>query len=161
MNVIIANRQRTKKINLRLLKQIVNELFAELKIEEGELGIHLVGDKEMARVNWQFLRHEGSTDVITFDHLNPESRIQNPELKLQGELFACIDEAILQAKKFGVSWQAEIVRYIIHGVLHLLGHVDHRVAPRRKMKHEENRLLRALSRRFSLAQISRTPKISV
>ncbi len=71
----IANRQRTKKINARLLKQIVRALFAELKITEAELGINLVGAKEMARVNGQFLQHEGSTDVITFDHSEtPECR---------------------------------------------------------------------------------------
>ena len=50
MNLAIANRQRTKKINVRLLKQIVAALFAKLKITEGELGISLVGAKEMARV---------------------------------------------------------------------------------------------------------------
>ena len=68
MNIVIASRQRTKKINLRLLKQIARVLLTELEIENAELGIALVGAKEMARVNWNFLRHEGSTDVITFDH---------------------------------------------------------------------------------------------
>ena len=42
MNVGIANRQRTRKINLRLLKQIAEALLAELKIENAELGINLV-----------------------------------------------------------------------------------------------------------------------
>ena len=159
-NIKIFNRQRTKKINLRLLKRIVNEFSAELKIENAELGIHLVGAKEMAAVNWKFLQHEGSTDVITFNHLNPESRIQNPELKLHGELFVCVDEAIVHAKKFKAKWQSEIVRYIVHGVLHLLGHTDHRIAARRRMKLEENRLLRALAKKFSLAQIAGRSKIS-
>ena len=68
MSIVIANRQRTKKINSRLLKQIVRELFTELEISEAELGITLVGAKEMAQVNRRFLQHEGSTDVITFDH---------------------------------------------------------------------------------------------
>ena len=66
--IAVFNRQRTKKINVRLLKQIAGALLTELKIAEAELGIHLVGAQEMARVNWQFLQHEGSTDVITFDH---------------------------------------------------------------------------------------------
>ena len=75
--IVVFNRQRTKKISARQLKQIMGALFAELKITRAELGIHLVGAKEMAKVNWQFLRHEGSTDVITFDHLNSESKISN------------------------------------------------------------------------------------
>jgi probable rRNA maturation factor len=157
MNVVIANRQRAKKINLRLLKQIVAGFFAELKITEGELGINFVGAKEMAEVNRQFLQHEGPTDVITFDHCDVASGVKRPAL--HGELFVCIDEAVLQAKQFGTSWQAELVRYIVHGVLHLFGHDDLKTASRRKMKREENRLLRKLAQRFSLAQIARVSKI--
>lgn len=177
MNVVIANRQRTKKINARLLKQIVGGLFAELKITEAELGINLVAAPEMTLVNETFLQHEGSTDVITFDHsqfLGDDVRrlkIQKPKTnnepphvvsykKIYGELFICVDEAVLQSKQFGTSWQSEVVRYVVHGVLHLNGHDDLHVAARRKMKREENRLVRALSRRFSLAQIGSTSKIS-
>jgi probable rRNA maturation factor len=153
VSVIIANRQRTKKINKRLLKQITNGLLAELKISDAKLGINLVAAPEMTLVNETFLKHSGSTDVITFDYLNPESRIQNPELQLHGELFICIDEARSQAKQFKTIWQSEIVRYIVHGFLHLLGHDDHRIAARRKMKREENRLLHELSRRFALSKL--------
>ena len=151
MNLVIINRQRTKKINPRLLKQIVEALFVELEISEAELGINLVGAKEMARVNWQFLRHEGSTDVITFNH--SEIGIRNSELQLHGELFVCLDDAVAQAKEFKTHWQAEVVRYIIHGVLHLLGYDDLKPALRRKMKREENRLVRWLAGKFSFAQL--------
>ena len=159
MNIAIANRQRTKKINVRLLKQIVAALFAELKISEAELGIALVGAKEMAKVNWQFLQHEGSTDVITFGYENSEFRIQNSEPELHGELFICVDDAVLQAKKFKTSWQAEMVRYVVHGILHLLGHDDLKPDLRRKMKRAENRLVRLLAKRFALAQLSRAAKL--
>jgi probable rRNA maturation factor len=70
-----------------------------------------------------------------------------------------MDEALLQAKKFGVSWQSEVVRYVIHGVLHLLGHDDLRTDLRRTMKREENRLVRRLAGRFSLAQLERMTKL--
>jgi probable rRNA maturation factor len=155
MNVVIANRQRTKKINTRLLKQIVNELLAELKILEAELGINLVTAPEMTLINETFLKHTGSTDVITFDYAD-----KTEGATLAGEIFICVDEAILQAKKFKTTWQSEIIRYIVHGVLHLLGHDDRRMAARRKMKREENRLLRRLSKKFSLAQIAGRSKIS-
>ena len=150
MSVVIANRQRKKKINTRLLKQIVGGLFAELNISAAELGINLVAVPEMTLVNESFLQHEGSTDVITFDHKGSGARSQEPELQLHGELFVCVDDAVWQAKKFGSSWQSEIIRYIVHGILHLLGHDDLKPHLRRR---------RALSRRCSLAQIGRTPKI--
>jgi probable rRNA maturation factor len=169
MNIVIANRQRTKKINLRFLKQVVAELFAELKISETELGIHLVGAKEMAQVNWQFLQHEGSTDVITFDHSDnvlPASRRQiksefpaRCRKHVYGEIFICVDDAIQQAKPFKTSWQAEVIRYTVHGVLHLLGYDDLKPHLRREMKREENRLVRRLEGKFSFAQLSRSTKL--
>ncbi len=159
MNVVIANRQRARKINSRLLKQIVSALFTELQITEAELGINLVGAREMTLVNENFLQHEGSTDVITFDHLDPRPKTQDAKPKIHGELFICVDEAILQARTFDTIWQSEVVRYVVHGILHLLGHDDRRAAARRVMKREENRLVRGLAGRFSLAQISRSPKI--
>ena len=154
MNLVIANRQRIKKTNTRLLKQIGLALLAELEIENAELGIALVGAREMARVNWQFLQHVGSTDVITFDH----SEGGHPQT-VHGELFICVDDAVKQARQFGASWQAEVVRYVVHGVLHLLGHDDLEPGRRREMKRAENRLVRRLAKRFSLAQLSRAVKL--
>ena len=146
MNVVIASRQRARKVNRRLLKQITTALLDELKIENAELGINLVAATEMTRLNKKYLRHAGPTDVITFDY-------RNSELQLHGEIFICVDEAVLQARRFGTSWQSEIVRYVVHGILHLLGHDDRRVAGRRRMKCEENRLVCELSRRFPLSKL--------
>ena len=159
MNIVVANRQRARKINLRLLKEITVALLADLKIKEAELGINLVAAREMTLVNETFLHHKGSTDVITFDHSNAESGTRNAESQIHGEVFVCIDDAILQAKQFQTIWQSEVVRYIVHGVLHLIGHDDLKPQLRRKMKSEENRLVRRLSKKFSLAQIGGAPKL--
>ena len=159
MNIVIANRQRTKKINARVLKPIIGELLAELKITEAELGINLVAAREMALVNETFLKHAGSTDVITFDH-REKARQRGQATEIHGELFICVDDAIQQSKEFKTSWQSEVVRYVVHGVLHLIGYDDLKPALRRRMKREENRLVRRLTGRFSLAQLSRTVKIS-
>ena len=102
----------------------------------------------MTHINQTYLRHAGSTDVITFDHAETRS---TPH----GEIFICHDEAILQARRFRTTWQSEIVRYLIHGVLHLRGFDDHRAADRRKMKREENRLLREISLRFPISKLAR------
>jgi len=170
MSIAIASRQRVRKINRRRLNQIAAALLTELGLEKPEIGICLVAAPEMTRLNETFLRHAGSTDVITFDYglgvppsggvLKKRNRLK-PELQtLHGEIFICVDEAVGQARRFGTSWQSEIARYLIHGVLHLLGHDDSSAVARRKMKREENRLLRGLARRFSLAQLSRPAKLS-
>jgi len=155
MTVVIVNRQRRKKINAPLLQQLTVTLLAELEVTDAEFGLTLLAAPEMTRVNETFLHHEGSTDVITFDHSEvktPSSKLKNV---LHGELFVCVDEAILQARQFKTTWQTEVVRYVVHGVLHLLGYDDHAAAARRKMKREENRLVRRLAKEFPLARLAR------
>lgn len=159
MNIVIANRQRTKPIDSRFLKRIVRDIFDELSITEAELGISLVAAREMTLVNETFLQHKGSTDVITFDHLEPDGTTENPALQLHGELFVCVDDALAQSKKFKTTWQSEVIRYVTHGILHLLGYDDLKASLRQKMKREENRLVRRLTRRFTLAELSGTAKM--
>ena len=165
MNIVIANRQRVKKINSRLLKEIVSAILTDLTIEHCELEINLIGAGGMAALNETFLRHEGSTDVITFDYsvgpVSSLSHFNSEKIKdrqdafptLHGEIFVCVDEAILQAKQFKTTWQSEIIRYVVHGILHLLGHDDLSSRPKRKMKRKENRLVHQLSRRFALSKL--------
>jgi len=145
--VTIQNRQRTRRVNVPLLRRITRSLLIEeLALADAELGINLVGDLEMTRINEDFLEHKGSTDVITFDYAEPGTRnSKRVTLSVHGEIFVCVDEAIRQAKRFKTSWQSEVVRYVVHGVLHLLGHDDKRAAPRMKMKREENRLVNRLA----------------
>jgi probable rRNA maturation factor len=144
--IAISNRQRAQKINLPLLKKIAAAVLAELDIETAELGIVLVSPKEMAAINGKYLNHEGPTDVITFDY-------ENAELEIQGDIFICIEEAERQAKEFKTTWREELVRYVVHGVLHLIGHDDLKPAPRKKMKLAEGRLVRKLSRGFALSKL--------
>jgi probable rRNA maturation factor len=151
----IRNRQRVRRVNLRLLQQITNSLLREsIEAEEFELCIHLVGAKEMAHINWEFLQHDGSTDVITFSHADGTN-------DLRGEVFICLDDAVKQSREFRTTWQSELVRYVVHGVLHLVGHDDLKPAARRKMKREENRLLRELAARFPLSKLGDAPKLRV
>jgi probable rRNA maturation factor len=159
--VTIFNRQNGQRVDTRLLRQIAKALLAELlQVEWADLGVCLVTAPEMTRLNETFLQHKGSTDVIAFDYSAPGRRTPDASRRLHGELFICLDEAVGQARRFRTSWQSEIARYLVHGVLHLLGHDDSRAGERRKMKREENRLLRELSRRFSLAQLARAAKLS-
>jgi probable rRNA maturation factor len=142
------NRQRVRRIDTALLRRITLHVLREqFQIADFEVAIHLVAAPEMARVNKAFLNHEGSTDVITFDH----SEEACP--KLHGEIFLCLDDAVKQATQFRTSWQSEVVRYVIHGLLHLCGHDDLKPAARRVMKREENRLLREIGTQFPLGQL--------
>ncbi|MBC8096998.1 MAG: rRNA maturation RNase YbeY [Akkermansiaceae bacterium] len=159
-SVFIRNQQRTYAINVRYLRWMTRELLQELLwIENFDLGIYLVRAPKMAQINQTYLQHEGSTDVITFDYSEApavKSRIGNSksEVNLHGELFICIDEAIAQARQFRTTWQSELVRYVIHGVLHLCGYDDLNPAARRVMKREETRLLHKLKLNFPPAKLA-------
>ena len=156
----LRNRQRTRALPIPLLRRLTRHLLeSELGVKDYELGFHFVSAEEMARVNGQFLRHTGSTDVITFDHSiagAPETGAPN----LHGEVFISVADAVKQAREFGTTWQSEVVRYIIHGLLHLRGHDDLKPVTRKVMKREENRLLKQIESQFSVRQLSRpqTPK---
>jgi probable rRNA maturation factor len=136
-------------LDLRLFRRIVKGLLTLLQAKEHDLGVYIVAAPEMTRLNETFLHHQGATDVITFDYSDASNSA------LHGEIFVCLDEAVVQARRFGTTWPSELVRYAVHGVLHLRGFDDARVADRRKMKREENRLLRALEARFDLAALGK------
>lgn len=149
--LVLRNRQDSRNVDLRLFRSIARSLLTDLVAqEEYELGVHLVAGSEMTRLNEEFLKHQGFTDVITFDYADPSPA------SLHGEVFLCLDEAVTQAKRFRSSWQSELVRYLIHGVLHLRGFGDSTPDARRKMKREENRLLRLLARTFPINRLARS-----
>jgi rRNA maturation RNase YbeY len=147
--LIVRNRQRARPLNTKFLRKVLRALLIhELSRDEFEIGVSIIGEEAMTRMNQGYLRHKGSTDVITFDYTDAS----RPKC-LAGEIFVCLDEALAQAPRFRVTWQNELVRYIVHGILHLCGYDDKTVAERKKMKREENRLMSRLAARFKLKQI--------
>jgi probable rRNA maturation factor len=168
--ITIRNRQRVRRVNARLLQEITEAMLTKLPgVHSHELCLHLVAAPEMARLNEQFLGHKGATDVITFDHSDRPSRstrhvsrctfhvarTPRPAPHLHGEIFICLKAAVVQARQFRTTWQSELVRYVIHGLLHLIGYDDLRPPARVKMKREENRLLRQICGRFVLLKLAK------
>jgi probable rRNA maturation factor len=149
-------------VDLKLLRHIVKALLNRLERDAFfDLGVYLVAAAEMTRLNEGFLKHKGETDVITFDY-SEKGRLA----PLHGEIFVCTDEALRQAYRFRTTWQSELVRYILHGVLHLQGFDDSRASARRAMKRQENHLLRRLSAEFDLSKLALrtargTPKMAL
>lgn len=152
----LRNRQHTRRIELRFLRRLIRDLLTEIDAnKDSDLTVHLVDAQTMAELNALHMGHQGSTDVITLDYSDGDS-----SKPLVGEVFVCIDEALLQARRFRTSWPAELVRYIIHGLLHLLGHDDLQPAARRRMKREEARLLKKMARRFCLSNLERKTTVA-
>ena len=148
-SVSISIRHNEFPINARLLRRIVLTLFTDLlQVKAFELGVHVVDEQAMAHLNETFLRHAGPTDVLAFDYAEPGGRGT-----LCGEIFICAEETVRQARRFRVTWSSELVRYLVHGALHLTGYDDHGHGLRRKMKRKENQLLHELAQRFYLRRL--------
>jgi rRNA maturation RNase YbeY len=162
----LCNRQRVRRVNLRRLRQVVSALLRETWPQgDFDLAIQVLAAAEMTRLNEAYLHHRGPTDVITFDYApgtgpGPRTPDRRPSAALagrrphaypgclHGEIFVCLDEAVSQARRFHTTWQSELVRYIAHGLLHLLGYNDAHPRVRRRMKRAEDALLRRLARQF-------------
>jgi rRNA maturation RNase YbeY len=173
--LLFHNRQRVRNVDLRYLRQLCRELLRSMPdLRHCELGVHLVAASEIIRINVQFLRHPGSTDVITFDHREaPATCLVSPKpdgvptppsadlrfSDLYGEIFICVDEAVANARRFRTSWQQELARYLAHGILHLRGWSDRYPAQRRRMKKAEDRIMRQWQRRFPLRRLARPGKM--
>jgi probable rRNA maturation factor len=163
----IRNRQKRCRVDATMLRQLARYILENCFSHASfELAIHLISEEEMSRLNETFLQHHGPTDVITFNNLEMDSdsfaahgngRAERPQLA--GEIFICPEVAIRQAREFGVSWQAELARYVIHGVLHMEGYDDLEPDARRKMKREENRLLKRLSLSFPLSNLGQEHRL--
>lgn len=154
----VRNRQRERAVNTKFLRELTRTLLEEeLRVSSYGLGIILVSASKMAAINKDYLKHEGSTDVITFDYREGYEMGSElgSEFGISGEIYISVDDARKQAREFSTSWQEELVRYMVHGVLHLRGFDDLAPAKRKVMKREENRLVRRLTARFDVREISR------
>ena len=149
----VSRELRSRKVDLTLLQRATKRALALLDVDY-VLGIRVVGSREMARANEAYLSHTGPTDVITFHYAQATVRAPASNSKDKrnfcGDILICSDVAEKQAAEFRTSFAHELVRYSVHGVLHLLGFDDRTAVARAKMKKLENKLMRQLTREFNL-----------
>lgn len=100
----------------------------------GDIAYIFVDDEEILRVNRQFLQHDYYTDIITFDNSNHSHFIS-------GDLFISLDTVRSNAEGLRLSYEQELFRVIIHGILHLCGLNDKGPGEREQMEAAENRAL--------------------
>ena len=90
-------------------------------------------DEYLHKLNLEFLKHDTLTDIISFDY--SVGKI------IQGDIFISIERVTDNAKDFGVSFEEEVKRVIIHGVLHYCGYKDKTDADANVMREKENHYL--------------------
>ena len=99
----------------------------------GDIGYMFVDDEKILEVNREYLQHDYYTDIITFDYCEDD--------ELNGDLVISLDTVRTNAELFGKTYEEELYRVIIHGVLHLIGINDKGPGEREIMEAAENKAL--------------------
>ena len=108
------------------------------KCQIEQLVFNFCSDNELLKINREFLKHNTFTDIITFDYSEKE--------KISGDIYISTERVIENAEKFSSLVTFELLRVMIHGVLHLCGYKDKTLTQKRQMRKMEDRALLNYSR---------------
>lgn len=124
---------RMPKIKKRDTSAWIKAVAASYGRKVGEIGYLFVDDEKILEVNREYLGHDYYTDVITFDYDEDET--------VSGDIVISLDTVRSNAQLFGKTYEDELYRVIIHGILHLCGINDKGPGEREIMEAAENKAL--------------------
>ena len=171
--VVLQNRQHAVTINLARLRRTAKAVLAAARTGDAELSLMLVSDRRMRALNSRYRKQDRSTDVLAFPLTVPsipplckgrlggveslgklylpsplltkEGNLRQPPVLL-GDVVISLPTARRQAAERGHGLFDEVIRLLVHGVLHLLGY-DHERGLREaaRMARRERAILRTLT----------------
>lgn len=124
------------------LELLLRRVLTEEGVRQASVSVVLADRALVLRLNRTYLAHDFPTDVLAFN-LDEASA---PE-RVEGEVYVDLDTAAERHAEFGSSFEEEVRRYAVHGLLHLIGYDDADDAQKRRMHALEDRYLAAGSRR--------------
>jgi len=134
LQVDILNNQKDLSLKKILVKKAVGACLDYLKIFPSQVSIYFVTEKKIAELHKQFFDDSTPTDCISFP-------LDDTHL---GEVFVCPSIAIKYGKKHRVDPFEEILLYIVHGLLHLIGYDDIKSNQRKRMRSMEKKCMHHL-----------------
>lgn len=130
------------KFRLRKTKDIKNwiiQVIRSEKMEPGDLSFIFATDSYMKKLNREFLKKDYYTDVIAFDYRQGNI--------VDGEIYIGIEIIKRNARIYNTSFLNEVVRVMVHGVLHIIGYDDKNEKDRKEMREREDFYIRRLIER--------------
>jgi probable rRNA maturation factor len=115
--IFLANEQQTLAIDASRLTAAVRSVLEDSPYEQATVSVALVDDPTIHALNRRYLEHDYPTDVLSFV-------LEDDGRRLHGELVASADTAARNAVEYGWSAEDELLLYLVHGALHLVGHRD-------------------------------------
>lgn len=129
------------RFNQTVLKKWIDSAVKEEGFKTGEISFIFCSDQYLLEINKQYLDHHYFTDVITFDYVDGKD--------ISGDIFISIDRIKENAVEYGVSFQQELERVVIHGVLHLIGYDDKDDVSQLVMTQKEDEYLEKLAKFYN------------
>ena len=135
--ILISSSQRALRVPRKKLAELINFLADRSGADIAEIDLTVVSAKQIAGLNRKYLRHGGATDVLSFDLSEAGRR------GICGQLIVCGEIAASQARARGTGPQGELMLYVVHGLLHLLGYNDHTPSAKHRMDRRQEAILQA------------------
>jgi len=135
--VQIAKNFKDIDVNMPRLKKLVKAVCTRFKLSKATVGIAIVDDAEIRKVNKQFLNRSSTTDCLSFN-------LSDNDARKSFELVVNAEKAVKEANLRGHSSEAELALYITHGLLHNLGFDDSTQGQAKKMHDAEDEILQQL-----------------
>lgn len=152
--------------NKTLVKTWIVKTIESKRKKTGDISFVFCSDVFLLEMNKEYLNHDTYTDIITFDYSSQDlaknnSRFSTPlevtpkranpkaiktSAPISGDIFISVDRVQENADKFSKSFEDELHRVIIHGVLHLLGYKDKTKIAKAEMTKQEDLCLKALAK---------------
>jgi rRNA maturation RNase YbeY len=122
------------------LRAWIKDVIIREGYELGELLFVFCEDTYLHKINLEFLKHDTLTDVITFDY--------NMGKQVNSEIFISVERVEENASDFRVSFEQELHRVMIHGILHLCGYKDESAQEEKTIRAKEDEALQQLQKQF-------------
>jgi len=139
MKIRIHQLKAELQLTEKQLSELCRKVSRRIGLQAASCDVIFVDDAALQEMHARYLNDPTPTDVITFD-LGEET--------VEGEIYISYQRAREQAEQFGVSVAEEVLRLVIHGLLHLKGYDDIDETERREMKQMENELVEEMSALF-------------
>ncbi len=133
----LANEQSSLHLDEPRLIEAIRSVLEDSDFQSASVSLAMVDDPTMHELNRQYLEHDYPTDVLSFV-------LEDDGLQLQGQLIVSVDTAIENAAQYGWSPAEEMLLYVVHGALHLIGYDDQLPEQREAMRIAESTHLQKL-----------------
>ncbi len=132
----VANQQTALAVDTDQVRQVVETVLAGASIPRARISVAVLDDPTIHGLNRQFLDHDYPTDVLSFP-------LEQSHDWLEGEVVVSADTARAEAAGFGWSGHDELLLYVVHGMLHLVGFDDATAQQRAVMRARQTEILAA------------------